>query len=78
MQNFELMSMLIESLNSFVGDFIVRDIEFLKVESYSAEHLLQSFVTDVIIYQIQNFEPRCEVLGNVVKSIICYLAAVQF
>ena len=52
MQNLKLMRMFIQSLNALMRNFVIRNIQFLKIQRNSIEHLLQPIITYMVVYQI--------------------------
>lgn len=77
MEDSQLMGMLVQSLYTLEAQLIIGNVELFQKKSDSAEHLLQSVIGNVVVDQIQDFESRCKVFGDVIKHFICYFAAVE-
>jgi len=78
MEDPQLMGVLVERLDALVGESVVRDVELVEVEVAAVEHLFQPIVSDVVINDVERFEPLGKVLRYIEQAFIGDFAAVEF
>jgi hypothetical protein len=78
MQHLQLMGVFIERFNSLMRKPVVGDIEFVKEQVATVEHLLQSVISDVVVDEVKHLKPLRKVFGNVEEHLITDFAAVEF
>jgi len=77
MQNPKLMCILVESLNAFMSQSVVRNVKLVEVEVAAVEHLFEPIVSDMVVDDIEGLESLGEVFGDVEQTLITDFAAIE-
>ena len=77
MQNPKLMRILVESLNAFMSESVVRNVKLVEVKVAAVEHLFEPIVSDMVVDDIERLESLGEVFGDVEQTLITDFAAIE-
>ena len=71
------MRILVESLNAFMSESVVRNVKLVEVKVAAVEHLFEPIVSDMVVDDIERLESLGEVFGDVEQTLITDFAAIE-